>query len=176
MTQKKLIVFIDSGDTIMDESTEIRDEKGIVCEAKMIQGAEQMLQTLHESGYRMALVADGNYQSFENVYTAHNLKNYFETLVYSEIVGEEKPSAAMFETAMSELNLTKEDVSRIVMIGNNIERDIVGANKLGITSILQTWSPRYRYTVENEWEQPDYEVSDPSELVGLIEQLNQNLE
>ncbi|ECE3082626.1 HAD family hydrolase, partial [Salmonella enterica] len=40
MDDKKLIIFFDSGDTIVDESTEIRDEEGIVLTADLIPGAD----------------------------------------------------------------------------------------------------------------------------------------
>lgn len=45
--EKKLIIFIDSGDTIIDESTEIRDEYGIVTYADIIKGADVMLKSFH---------------------------------------------------------------------------------------------------------------------------------
>ncbi|WP_252891540.1 HAD family hydrolase [Thermoclostridium stercorarium] len=133
---KKLVIFIDSGDTIIDESTEIRDENGIVIHAEPIEGAAETLKALYEAGYTIALVADGEYQSFENVYTQNGLKHCFKTWTVSEIVGKQKPAAVMFEDAMKKNSLTEEDKKRIVMIGNNLKKDIVGANRFGITSIL----------------------------------------
>lgn len=97
---KKLVIFIDSGDTIIDESTEIRDENGIVIHAEPIEGAAETLKALYEAGYTIALVADGEYQSFENVYTQNGLKHCFKTWTVSEIVGKQKPAAVMFEDAM----------------------------------------------------------------------------
>ena len=52
---KQLVIFIDSGDTIIDESTEIRNEEGIVIHADTIPGAAETLRTLYESGYTIAL-------------------------------------------------------------------------------------------------------------------------
>ena len=62
------------------------------------------------------------------------------------------------------------------MIGNNLERDIVGANRMGITSVLAGYSPRYRMKPENEEETPDYVVCDPSEIPALIEMLDKQME
>ena len=37
---KNLIIFTDSGDTIIDESTQVFDERGIVARAEFIPGAQ----------------------------------------------------------------------------------------------------------------------------------------
>ena len=45
---KKLIIFTDSGDTIIDESTQVFDERGIVARAEFIPGAGEVLRQLKE--------------------------------------------------------------------------------------------------------------------------------
>ncbi|MDF2543667.1 MAG: hydrolase [Herbinix sp.] len=169
---KDLIVFIDSGDTIIDESTEIKDEFGTVLHSKMIEGAGETLVKLYESGYKIALVADGTKTSFDNIYTENGLDYCFHAKAISGELGKEKPAEIMFRHAMNELGLTDEDTHRIVMIGNNLKRDIVGANRMGITSILISYSPRYVMQPGNEEEIPDYVIAKPSELIGLLEQLD----
>jgi putative hydrolase of the HAD superfamily len=169
---KDLIVFIDSGDTIVDEATEIKDDKGTVLHAKMLEGAGETLVTLYESGYTLALVADGTRTSFDNIYTENGLDYCFAAKAISGDLGYEKPSAIMFNYAMESLGLKECDKGRIVMIGNNIKRDIVGANRVGITSILLSYSPRYVMQPENEEEIPDYVISKPNELIDLLEQLD----
>lgn len=173
--KKQLIIFIDSGDTIIDESSEIRDENGIVIHAKTIDGAEDMLTTLYEEGYTIAMVADGEEQSFTNVYNENGLGHCFHTRTISEIVGEQKPSKKMFDDAMAKNNLTEEDKKRIVMVGNNVRKDILGANLYGITSILIDWSTRYNMTPDNEEQVPDYTIHTPMELLPLIDRLNKEL-
>ncbi|MEK3982028.1 hypothetical protein MHB77_01430 [Paenibacillus sp. FSL K6-3166] len=58
------------------------------------------------------------------------------------------------------------------MIGNNLNRDMKGANALGITSIFQSWTPRYPHEPADESERPMYTVSEPLQLLELIERLN----
>ena len=58
---KKLIIFTDSGDTIIDEATQVYDDRHIVQEASFIPGADRVLRQLHEEGYTIALVADGEW-------------------------------------------------------------------------------------------------------------------
>jgi FMN phosphatase YigB (HAD superfamily) len=173
--QKKLIIFTDSGDTIVDEGTEIRDERGIVIHAGMLPGAEETMEALYNEGYTIALVADGEEQSFINVYEENGLGYIFSSRTISEIVGIEKPATAMFVDAMKKNWLIEKDKKRIVMIGNNIKKDIAGANQFGITSILLDWSPRYNMTPESPNQIPDYIVHNPKELMPLIDKLNKNI-
>lgn len=172
---KNLIIFMDSGDTLIDESTEVRDEHGIVVHANTIDGAAQTLETLYNEGYIIAMVADGEEQSFANIYKENGLGHCFRTRTISEIVGEQKPSSKMFEDAMNKNNLTDIDKKRIVMVGNNVKKDILGANGFGITSILLDWSKRYNMEPENDEQVPNYIIHKPVELLPLIRQLNNSL-
>ncbi len=169
---KDLIIFIDSGDTLVDESTEIRDETGTVIHSNLIEGAGETLAKLYESGYTIALVADGTKASFDNIYRENGLDYCFAAKAISGELKHEKPSEIMFLHAMKSLDLKESDKDRIVMIGNNIKRDIVGANRMGLTSILLSYSPRYVMQPESKEEIPDYVVSSPCELFDLLEQLN----
>lgn len=170
---KNLIIFTDSGDTIIDESTQVYDDGGIVAKAAFIPGAGEVIRELKEEGYRIALVADGEWESFRNVYRENGLGYCFEEWIVSEVVGEEKPARSMFDTAMEKMGLTEADKPFIVMIGNNLKKDIVGANRYGITSVWLDWSPRYFHTVEEPDWQPDYTVKTPKELKALLEKLEE---
>ena len=176
MTNKKLIIFTDSGDTIIDEATQVRDERDIVLKADFIPGAGEVLKQLHDEGFTIALVADGEWDSFQNVYRENGLGYCFDAWIVSEVVGLQKPAPIMFETAMQELKLTDADRSRIVMIGNNLKKDIAGANRQGMISVWLSWSPRYFQTVEEPDWQPDYTVQTPAELIPLLHRLNEELE
>ena len=170
--EKKIIILTDSGDTIIDEGTEIREiPDGIVKRAECIPGARESMLELYDKGYTIALVADGLAQSFENVMKQHGLSHIFASETISELMGVHKPSALMFEDAMKKLGLTEEDKKRVVMVGNNIKRDIIGANQFGIKSVLLTWSDRYCMIPENDLEKPDYEIATPAELPALIDAL-----
>jgi putative hydrolase of the HAD superfamily len=175
MDGKKLIVFLDSGDTIVDESTEIRDGEGIVVSADLIPGAAETVRTLHEKGYRLVLVADGDAQSFKNVFRQHGLHDYFEALIISENIKASKPSPRMFKAAIGALDLSEKDFARTVMVGNNLSRDVKGANALGIKSVFQSWTTRYPHDPADESEKPAYTIGEPLELIELAERLNAEL-
>lgn len=174
--QKKLIIFTDSGDTFIDEGTEVRNADGIVVHAEMIPGAGDVLKGLYDDGYTIAMVADGEKQSFKNVYEENGLGYCFHTRTISEIVGIQKPSERMFSDAMEKNHLGEEDKKRIIMVGNNVKKDIAGANRFGITSVLLDWSPRYDMTPSGEDEIPDYVIHKPEELPALVKKLEERLE
>lgn len=60
------------------------------------------------------------------------LDKYCNFLVTSEEVGREKPHPYMFMLALQKLNLNQNEVC---MIGDNLNKDIIGATNLGIESI-----------------------------------------
>ena len=171
--RRNLIIFTDSGDTIIDEGTQVYDDRGIVLEAECIPGAGEVLRQLHDEGFTIALVADGEWESFRNVYRKNGLGGCFDAWVVSEVVGQQKPAPIMFETAFEKLQLTDADRSRVGMIGNNLKKDIAGANRQGLTSVWLDWSPRYFHRVEEPDWQPDYTVKTPAELIPLLHSLEE---
>lgn len=173
---RRLILFTDSGDTFIDEGTQVFDERGIVTRAEFIPGAGEVLEALHREGYRIALVADGEWESFRNVYRENGMGHCFEQWIVSEVVGNQKPHVSMFDAAMEQMGLTEEDKPHIVMIGNNLKKDIAGANRYGLTSIWLDWSPRYFHAAEEPDWQPDYTVKTPKELLSLIHSLERRME
>jgi putative hydrolase of the HAD superfamily len=175
MERKRLIIFIDSGDTIIDEGTEIRDEQDVVVKANVIQGADKMIKTLYDKGYTLVLVADGLAQSFKNILVQNGIYDCFKAFICSENIRACKPSPRMFKAAMGALELEESDIHRIVMVGNNLSRDIKGANDMGITSIHLAWTPRYPKNPRDISESPDYTIYEPLELIELVEKLNDSL-
>lgn len=173
--KKRLIVCIDCGDTIVDESTQVFDGAGNVLRAEEIPGAVEAVLEIKRRGYPLALVADGRIISFENILGRLGLWDVFDARAISEEVGAEKPDARMFCTALERLHCTPSDARRAVMIGNNVRRDVLGANRMGMTSVLLDWSPRYDMTPADAEQTPDHVVHSPREWVGLIERIERAL-
>ncbi|WP_202887567.1 HAD family hydrolase [Cohnella zeiphila] len=174
-SDKRLILFLDSGDTIIDETTEIRDENGVVIRADVIPGADVMIRTLYERGYTLVLVADGLAQSFKNMFIQHGFYDCFTAMINSENVKAEKPNARMFLAAIGAIGLDASAFGRVAMVGNNLARDVKGANALGITSIFQSWTSRYPHEPADDSQRPDYTIREPLELLELAETLNAKL-
>jgi FMN phosphatase YigB (HAD superfamily) len=175
MANKILAVCFDCGDTIVDEGTEIKDEAGVVLQAGLIPGAADTLYMLKEHGYRLALVADGPAGTFYNVLGHFKLLEMFEALAISDEVGVSKPEAQIFHHALHQLGIGPQDYHKVVMVGNNLERDIKGANQLGLISIWLDWAPRRSKTPVDLSEQPCYTIKMPAELVDILAVIERSL-
>lgn len=174
---KKLIILTDIGDTIVDEGTEIRKEEGgVVYHADCVPGAKETFLELHRLGFTIAMVADGLEESFRNTMEENGLSHVFQARIISEHLGVEKPHPLMFETALARLGLSEEDKDRIIMVGNNLSRDMVGANRFGIRSVHFCWSKRYPKAATNIEEEPTYRIYQARELIDLAERLEKELE
>jgi putative hydrolase of the HAD superfamily len=163
--------LFDLGDTIMIEESEVKDAEGTTESADLIPGMADALCALRARGYPLALVADSRRHTPPNVLRQHRLLDLFETLAISEVVGVSKPDARIFEAALDALQIGPCDYSRVVMVGNNLERDIVGANRLGLISVFFHWNDRRRSEPLKGEEQPDHTVTSAAELVALIKEL-----
>ncbi|MFQ5435290.1 MAG: HAD family hydrolase, partial [Anaerolineae bacterium] len=86
-----LAICFDFGDTLADEATEVKDETLTTLRAELIPGASEVVRTLKQRGYQLALVADGRSGTYRNVLTQHGLYNLFDAFAISEQVGVEKP-------------------------------------------------------------------------------------
>lgn len=171
-----LAICLDSGDTLVDEGTEIKDEHEVVQRAELIPGAAELVRELKRRGYRLALVADGPLGSFDNIYHQHQLYDCFDAFAISSEVGVEKPDARMFEYALNQLGIAREKYGRTIMVGNNLARDIKGANAVGIISVWLDWAPRRAKVPADASEVPQYTIKLPLELLALVEALERKLE
>lgn len=173
--RRLLAICLDSGDTLVDEGTEVKNALGETQVANLIPGAAELVRELHAAGYRLALVADGPAATFHNVLGHFGLFDLFDAYAISGEIGVEKPDAGMFRHALDTLGIGPDDYGRTIMVGNNLERDVAGANALGMVSVWIDWAPRRNKVPANELEQPDYQIKTPLELLSLIPLIEQAL-
>ncbi len=171
MSKPILAVLLDCGDTLVDEGAEVKDDAGVTLRATLIPGAREMLEQLRARGYRLALVADGPTATFRNIFAQHDLTPFFAAWAVSEEVGQDKPHPAIFHHALAQLGIPPEVYGRVVMVGNNLARDIRGANALGIISVFLDWAPRRSKVPADASEMPQYTIHTPLDLVPLLESL-----
>lgn len=168
-----LAICFDFGDTLCDEATEIKDADRTTLRADLIPGAAELLRELKRRGYRLALVADGRPGTYANVLGQHNVLRLFDVLTISEQVGCEKPDPRMFVTALEQLGIPKDAYGRTLMVGNHLERDVKGANRVGMISVWLDWAPRRSKVPADADEVPRYTIKQPLELLALVDKLEQ---
>lgn len=168
-------ICFDFGDTLADETTEVKDPSGVTLRADLLPGTVDVLHDLTTKGYRLALVADGRLNSYRNVLRQHGIEPCFVVLSASEVVGAEKPSALPFLCALHALGVGRADFGKTVMVGNRVDRDVKGSNALGMISVLLTSSTRYRLRPSDEAETPDYVIRDLTDLPEVLERIELKL-
>lgn len=173
MHRSILAVLLDCGDTFIDEGSEVKDENGATLTADLIPGAREALLALKAAGYRLALVADGPELTFRRELAQHNLEHIFECAAISERLGCEKPDRRMFEHVLNALGIAPAGYGRVVMVGNNLSRDIKGANALGLISVWVDWAPRRPKVPADDSEVPQFTIKSPAELPALIASLEE---
>jgi putative hydrolase of the HAD superfamily len=166
-----LALLFDLGDTIMIEETEVKDAGETTQRADLFPGMADALRTFMAQGFALGIVADSRPGTPPNVLRQHGLLDLFDTLAISELVGALKPDARIFRAALDALRISEVDYGRVVMVGNNLERDIVGANRLGLISVFYHPNERRRTTPLIDEERPAYTVRSARELTTLIGRL-----
>jgi putative hydrolase of the HAD superfamily len=170
---KLAALLFDLGDTIMDEATEVKDAEGTTLRAELIPGMAPTLRELRSAGYRLALVADSRPRTPENVLRQHGLYELFEACAVSETIGVSKPDPRIFRAALDALGIPETDYGRVVMVGNNLERDVAGANRVGLISVFAHFTARRRAHSLDADEIPRHTVTSAAELRALIASLEQ---
>jgi putative hydrolase of the HAD superfamily len=171
MNNGLIALFFDLGDTIMDEGTEVKDAELTTQHADLIPGMGDALRWCKARVGKVALVADTRPGTAANVLAQHDLAELFDYLAISEIVGVEKPDPLLFQLALDALGIAPADYARVAMVGNNLERDVAGAKRLGLLTIFLHWNERRRTTPLASDETPDYTVHNAAELVALVDRL-----
>ncbi|CUU48922.1 HAD family hydrolase [Clostridium beijerinckii] len=93
--------------------------------------------------YKLGVISD-TWPSLERVFRNAGLRDYFSTFVMSSTTGVIKPNELMFNTALSELNIKPEEA---MFIDDSI-KNVEGASKLGIESILMVRDKNYKHDTE----------------------------
>lgn len=93
--------------------------------------AHETLEYL-QGKYQLHLISNGFKESQDVKISGSGLDKYFTHIIISELVGVNKPDAAIFEHAVSLAGTTKENS---VMIGDSLEADVLGALNYGMDAI-----------------------------------------
>lgn len=94
----------------------------------------EVLTELKNRGYKMALVSNATSgRLIRKAAEDRGLTNYFETIIVSAEVGYRKPHPKIYQLALDHLQVKPEEA---VMVGDMLEIDILGAQQLGMKTIL----------------------------------------
>ncbi|HIA94952.1 MAG TPA: HAD family hydrolase [Candidatus Marinimicrobia bacterium] len=123
------------------------------------------LMALAKSAIKMGLVSDApSREAWMRIYYL-NLYHFFDVVITLDDSGERKPSAKPFQMALDRMGLRPEET---VMIGDWPERDVVGAQQIG----MKTAFARYGDTFGTLQSGADWDLDDIYQLVGIINEFN----
>jgi putative hydrolase of the HAD superfamily len=125
-------VLFDLGDTLIIEQSEVKDSNLTTLSADLIEGVESTLLALRAQGINIGLVADTKSGTYKNVLSQHGLFDLFGAFAISDELNIEKPDPRMFRSALDAMGISPDAYRDVVMVGNNLQRDIKGANAMGV--------------------------------------------
>lgn len=109
-------------------------------------GVKKTLRILKEHNVRIGVVTDLLAQVQAEKLLRLGVDKYIDFMVSSEETGREKPHPSMFLTAIYKARIIPEEA---VMVGDNVEKDILGAKDVGITGILfRSHDDRADYSID----------------------------
>jgi len=126
---------------------------------------EEVVSQLHEK-YRLAALSDG--QSAWAVPELHavGLLKYFSPVIVSGDVGYRKPDRRIFESALAGMGLA---ASEVLFVGNNLYRDIFGAQQVGMKTVYYRANGLEERNREDGGDvRADYDIHGFSEVLHAI--------
>lgn len=124
-------------------------------------GAVSLLTTL-KGKVKMGIITNG-FAALQERRLAHTgLKDLFEFVIISELVGVAKPDRAIFDAAFSCMSLSDKD--QVLMVGDNLHSDILGGNNAGVDTCWLNASNK----PSSDAIKPNYVVKDLAELQRLL--------
>ncbi len=119
------------------------------------------LNKLLKLGIKMGIVSDAPAKEAWLRLAYLNFHHIVDAVVTFEDTGKRKPHSAPFLAILSKLDVKPDEA---IMVGDWVERDIIGAEKIG----MKTAFARYGDTFDTKSHNADYELIDINELIDIV--------
>lgn len=153
-------------DAMVDEALDAM-YKSTETEWSLMSGVHETLEALRRAGHRLALISNAaDEANVQRLVDNARLRQYFDPIVVSAAVGIRKPNPRVFDYVLRAWGVPPESV---VMVGDTLGADVLGARNAGLRSIwvtMQADSPgnlAHRETIV-----PDAVASSLSEIPAII--------
>lgn len=134
------------------------------CSSKpgVVEGAHELMDYLRQRGYRMHMTSNGFHEVQYKKLAACGLRDYFDTIILSEDAGVNKPSPLYFDYALKTSGAHRETT---LMIGDNLQTDILGALHAGLDAMLVN---RWKVDVSESPQTPTFVVDSLRAIMTLL--------
>ena len=130
---------------------------------KTYPNVKETLLKLKKKGIKLAIVTDAPKLKAYMRLDAMGITDFFDIVVGYEDTQRHKPSKMPFRKA---LKLLKLKPSEVMHIGDWPERDIAGANSLGMKTCLANYG--YKTHKMGKYVKPDFKIESFEELIGIM--------
>jgi len=145
---------------VMGATMSFADE--FMCHVQPDKDAIYVLQELHKK-YKLGLISNfGIPECGRKLLEVFGLKEYFDFIVISAEVNQRKPSPKIFKNALQRLGV---DASRAVFVGDTLDLDVIGAQSVGMKTVLIKRKSNGEDTVAG----PDIVIRSLTELLNVLE-------
>ena len=142
---------------------EYRKTKG---ERVVTDGGIETIKELHRRGYTLGIVSDlVGVHEVDEWLDRDGLRPYFKTVQQSSVCLIRKPHPAIYYYALAE---TGADPARTCYVGDNLNRDIVGAKAAGLGMTVGVQYPGKKPQTVTDENRPDHFISHFSQLLELF--------
>ena len=134
------------------------------CSSKpgVIEGAHELMDYLKRKGYKIHMTSNGFHEVQYKKLAACGLRDYFDTIILSEDAGTNKPSPLFFDYALKQTGAQREST---LMLGDNLQTDILGALSAGIDAMLFN---RWNVDIKNCPQVPSFIVNNLKEIMKVL--------
>jgi putative hydrolase of the HAD superfamily len=154
----------ESASTFEEFALKLNDVFLNFCSSKpsTLDGAHELMDYLKKRGYRLHMTSNGFHEVQYKKLATCGLKDYFDTIILSEDAGANKPSPLFFDYAFKVSGADKETT---LMIGDNMQTDIMGALGAGIDAMLFN-----RWNIETDGlpQKPTFVVNSLREVMTVL--------
>jgi len=134
------------------------------CSSKpgVIEDAHELMDYLKRKGYKIHMTSNGFHEVQYKKLAACGLRDYFDTIILSEDAGANKPSPLFFDYALKQTGAQREST---LMLGDNLQTDILGALSSGIDAMLFN---RWNVDIKNCPQVPSFIVNNLKEIMKVL--------
>jgi HAD superfamily hydrolase (TIGR01509 family) len=138
--------------------------------SRLYPGAHHLLEELHRTRLRLGMISNAtSHQLIEDIVTRHGIVRYFDPVVSSAGFGRTKPHPAIFTRVLAAWGLPS---ASVVMVGDTLRADILGAAALGMRSILVDIEPNPDNARAADAPVPTARVTALDEIIVLLREWN----
>jgi len=131
---KKGCLLFDWGDTLMRDFKEFNAPMKDWPHVEAVPGAAELLACLH-TDWTLAIATNADVSTEADIRSALqrvNLDRWLDKIYCYKKIGHKKPSPEFFTYILNDLKLTPKQV---IMVGDNYETDVLGANRSSLRSV-----------------------------------------